>query len=81
MADITWQVEDGVRHNFSPACVRSARGLYVAAAPCAELPGWGMGDTDQALRMMSLTSWLDLLCQCKIKHVLCIMGDEDQFSL
>ncbi|CAK9004865.1 unnamed protein product [Durusdinium trenchii] len=53
MADITWQVEDGVRHNFSPACVRSARGLYVAAAPCAELPGWGMGDTDQALRMMA----------------------------
>ena len=30
----------------------TAEGLYLAAAPCAELPGWGMGDTDHALRMM-----------------------------
>ncbi|CAE7241254.1 1a [Symbiodinium natans] len=75
--DVTWQVEDGARHNFSPASIPHAKGLYVASAPCADLPGWGMGETDIDARMMSLTSWLDLLCQCKIKHVLCLMGHEE----
>ncbi|CAE8623680.1 unnamed protein product [Polarella glacialis] len=77
MAGVAWQVDDGARHNFSPASLSHAPGLYIAAAPGGDVPGWGMGDADIGLRMMSLTSWLDLLCRVKIRHVVCIMNSEE----
>merc|ERR1719253_267867 len=29
------------------------------------------------LRMMALTSWLDLLCKCKVKHVVCLLDNAE----
>jgi len=74
---ICWEIADGAQHNFSPASVKHSRGLYVSAAPCNDTPGWGLNDADIGLRMMSLTSWLDLICKCKIQHVMCLMGEEE----
>jgi hypothetical protein len=32
------------------------------------------------LRIMALTSWLDLLCKCKVKHVLCLLAEKELHS-
>ncbi|CAK0837269.1 unnamed protein product [Prorocentrum cordatum] len=75
--DVRWHLEDGVEHNFSPACLEHAKGLYVLAAPGLRLPGWGMDDADMMHRMMALTSWLDLLSTCRVRHVLVLMAPEE----
>lgn len=72
--EFAWDTADGKRHNFSHASHQLCPGLFVASAPCAELPGGGPGEEDMGLRMMALTSWLDLLCKCKVKHVLCLLS-------
>eukprot|EP00930_Biecheleria_cincta_P002203 TRINITY_DN103223_c0_g1_i1.p1 TRINITY_DN103223_c0_g1~~TRINITY_DN103223_c0_g1_i1.p1 ORF type:complete len:205 (-),score=41.26 TRINITY_DN103223_c0_g1_i1:23-637(-) len=73
----SWNIQDGATHNFSPACSSKARKLFVSAVPGGDVPGWGLGEADMGLRMMSMTSWLDLMHQCKIKHVVCTVDAEE----
>eukprot|EP00401_Gymnodinium_catenatum_P044418 CAMPEP_0117557092 /NCGR_PEP_ID=MMETSP0784-20121206/52149_1 /TAXON_ID=39447 /ORGANISM="" /LENGTH=208 /DNA_ID=CAMNT_0005354393 /DNA_START=128 /DNA_END=751 /DNA_ORIENTATION=+ len=72
--EFAWDAADGAQHNFSHASFLHQRGLYVAAVPFAELDG---GDEDLGVQMMALTSWLDLLFKCKVKHVVCLADDEE----
>lgn len=76
--EFAWDTADGARHNFSHASHPHIQGLFVAAAPCAELRHCGaVEDDDFGARMMAFTSWLDLVCKCKVKHIVCLMGDDD----
>eukprot|EP00927_Polykrikos_kofoidii_P065836 TRINITY_DN61552_c0_g1_i1.p1 TRINITY_DN61552_c0_g1~~TRINITY_DN61552_c0_g1_i1.p1 ORF type:complete len:258 (+),score=51.75 TRINITY_DN61552_c0_g1_i1:150-923(+) len=72
-----YDAEDGTRHNFSHASWRHSRRLFVAAAPFAEL---GSREVDMGEQMMALTSWLDLLCKCNVKHVVCLLDDESLWN-
>lgn len=72
-----WDTEDGIRHNFSHASIQLCPGLFIAAAPCAELPDGGPGEEDMGLRMMSFTSWADIVCKCKVKHVISLIDAEE----
>mmetsp|Transcript_111817 Transcript_111817/g.316598 ORF Transcript_111817/g.316598 Transcript_111817/m.316598 type:complete len:224 (-) Transcript_111817:92-763(-) len=71
-AELAWLIDDGARQNFSHASWDHPSFLFVAAAPAREC----LGSDDVGLRMMALTAWLDLLCKCKIRHVVCLADDD-----
>eukprot|EP00929_Paragymnodinium_shiwhaense_P114306 TRINITY_DN82657_c0_g1_i1.p1 TRINITY_DN82657_c0_g1~~TRINITY_DN82657_c0_g1_i1.p1 ORF type:complete len:224 (-),score=62.37 TRINITY_DN82657_c0_g1_i1:264-935(-) len=73
--EFAWDAEDGARHNFSHASFKHCRTLFVAAAPFMDGE-----ESDPAMMMMMLTSWIDLLFKCKVKHVVCLASDEDLFG-